>query len=42
MQVAAIHYVNRTSFRDEFIKDVYFMNSSLSYGYKRRDAPLQV
>ena len=33
---------NRTGFRDKFVEEVYFMDSSLDDGYERRDISLQI
>ena len=42
IQITAIHYVNGTGLRDEFIKDVNFMNSGFGNSYKRGDIAPQV
>jgi len=42
VKVTAIHNINRTGFRDQFVEDVYFMNFALGDSDKRRDVSLQI
>ncbi len=42
IQIAAIHDVDRTHFRDEFIKNVNFMNCGIGYRDKRWDISPQI